>query len=236
MSVVGFASPLVVLCARCALGCLQLYDVLKRSRSRVVPTKLMSVGFLVVAVLVLNSRPAPAQDCPSAKSGSRGYVVERGDSSKTEVSFVEGAVVRTVFRYEGTTLLETTMFQGLFELDRLDRGQRVVFRPKTDLAKLFPLKVGSSATVEFEVEGAGRPPSSAIRISVKGMDALYIGACKYEVFKIERSESRGGGPFSVPYTDYYAPDLKLVLAKEYRDSGATSATMIKYDRIYSIRQ
>jgi hypothetical protein len=191
---------------------------------------------VIVAYLVsINSRPAAAQDCPSAKSGSRGYVVERGDRSKTEVLFGDGAIVRTVFRYDGTTLLETTTFQGLFELDRLDRGQRVVFRPKTDLAKLFPLRVGSSATVDFEVEGTGRPPSSAIRIAVKGTDTLYIGGCKYDVFKIERSESRGGGPFSFRYTDYYAPDLKFVIAKEYRDS-APMVTTIKFDRIYSIRQ
>jgi hypothetical protein len=32
-----------------------------------------------------------------------------------------------------------------------------------------------------------------------------------------------------PDTDYYSPELKLVLAKEYRDNGATH--LVKFDRI-----
>jgi hypothetical protein len=137
--------------------------------------------------------------------------------------------------YDGKTLLETTQFQGLFDLDRLDRGRRAVFRPKTDLAALFPLKAGKKATVEFEVEAAGRPPTSAIQISVKGTDVLYIGACKYSVLKIERSESRGGSAFAFNVTDYYSPDLKIIIAKEYKDSD-TKTTLIKYDRIYPSKQ
>ena len=66
---------------------------------------------------------------------------------------------------------------------------------------------------------------------MKGTDTLYIGRCKYNVLKIERSESRGGGPFGQQATDYYSPELKLVIAKEYRDSDA-KPTMIKFDRIY----
>ena len=85
--------------------------------------------------------------------------------------------------------------------------------------------------MEFDVEGAGRPSRSAIQISVKATDVLYIGSCKYSVLKIDRSESQGGSAFGFRGTDYYSPDLKLIIAREYRDSD-TRTTMIKYDRIY----
>jgi hypothetical protein len=198
-----------------------------------------SPGLIVLAIasaaVPIAVRTTAAQDCPTAESATRGFVVERQERSKTEVLFAEPPIVRTIMRFDGKTLLETTQFQGLFELDRLDRGRRAVFRPKTDLAALFPLKAGKMATVEFEVEGAGRSSTSAIRISVKGTDALYIGSCKYSVFKIERSESQAGSPFGFRGTDYYSPDLKLIIAKEYKDSD-TRTTMIKYDRIYLSKQ
>src|SRR5436190_20571692 len=90
------------------------------------------------AAILIDARMAAAQDCPTAESATRGFVVERQERSKTEVLFAEPPIVRTIMRYDGRTLLETTQFQGLFELDRLDRGRRAVFRPKTDLAALFP--------------------------------------------------------------------------------------------------
>jgi hypothetical protein len=54
----GFALLLVVLWARFALGCLRLdipYDLLKLSKIRIVSTRLMSAGFLMVALLALAS-------------------------------------------------------------------------------------------------------------------------------------------------------------------------------------
>jgi hypothetical protein len=194
-----------------------------------------SPGLIALAIAsaaaLTDARMAAAQDCPTAQSATRGFVVEREERSKTEVLLAEPTIVRTIMRYDGKTLLETTQFQGLFELERLDRGRRSVFRPKTDLAALFPLKAGNKATVEFEVEGAGRPSTFAMQISVKGTDALYVGSCKYSVFKIERSDSQGGSAFAFRGTDFYSPDLKLIIAREYKDSG-TKTTMIKYDRIY----
>jgi len=177
---------------------------------------------------------AAAQDCPTAMSAANGYVIEREGSSKTEVLFGDASIVRTIMRFDGKVLLETSQFQGVFELERIDRGRRAVFKPKSDLAALFPLKPGQTAKVEFDVEGSDRPTTAAVQISVKGTDALYIGACKYNVLKIDRSESRGGGPLQFRDTDYYAPDLKLIIAKEYRRDNQP-ANMIKFDRISPLK-
>jgi hypothetical protein len=186
------------------------------------------------AIVLITPKMAGAQDCPTATSAASGYVIEREGGSKTEVLFSDASTVRTIMRFDGRVLLETSQFQGLFELERIDRGRRAVFKPKSDLAGLFPLKPGQTAKVEFDVEGTDRPSTAAVQISVKGVDTLTIGACKYNVLKIDRSESRGGGALQFRDTDYYAPDLKLVIAKEYRRDNQPS-NMIKYDRIAPLK-
>lgn len=188
----------------------------------------------VSAMAMIVSEMAGAEDCPTAKSAASGYVIEREGGSKTEVLFSDASTVRTMMRFDGRGLLETSQFQGLFELERIDRGRRAVFKPKSDLAALFPLKAGQTAKVEFDVEGSDSPSTAAVQISVKGSDALYIGACKYNVLKIDRSESRGGGPLQFRDTDYYSPDLKLIIAKEYRRDNQP-ANMIKFDRISPLK-
>ncbi len=180
--------------------------------------------------------PAVAEGCPTAQSAPQSFVVEREERSKTEVFHAPDSIVRTVLRYGGNTLLETTQFEGLFELERLDRGRRIVSRPKTKLASLFPLKKGQKLKAEFEAEEAGKQTTTTvIQLVVKDTDVIYIGPCKYDVLKIERSQSRGGGALAFLETDYYSPALKLILAKEYRDPG-NRTTVIKFDRIYPIKQ
>ena len=103
---------------------------------------LSRVLFAGVALSVLPTTVATAQDCPTAQSGKGGFVVERGEQQKSEIFHTEDGVVRTVMRYNGTTVLETTQHEGLFQLDRLDNGRRTKYEPQTDLKKLFPLKPG----------------------------------------------------------------------------------------------
>src|SRR6516164_5818241 len=67
-------------------------------------------------------------------------------------------------------------------------------------------------------------------MTVKGADTLYIGSCKYNVLKIERSESHRAHPPVFVGTDYYSPELKLILAKEIRKNNGG------YDRIYALKR
>src|SRR5689334_18767111 len=90
------------------------------------------------ACVLLTSRPAAAQDCPTAESAAHGFVVERNESQKSEVFRAGQGLVRVVTRYNGETLLESTQYQGLFMLELLDRGRRTKFDPSTDLKTLFP--------------------------------------------------------------------------------------------------
>jgi hypothetical protein len=191
---------------------------------------------VLVAVALSNhaATSAGAQDCPTAQSGKAGFVAERGERQKSEIFHLDDGIVRTIMRYNGTTLLETTQHQGLFRLDQLDEGRRTKYEPQTDLKSLFPLKPERTITAKFATESNGQHGTLSIEMAVRNTDVVYIGPCKYTVLKIDRSESRGAGPPRFVDTDYYSPELKLVLAKEYRDSGGGTHT-IKYDRIYPLK-
>jgi hypothetical protein len=179
--------------------------------------------------------PAAAQTCPDAASVREGYAVERGEAQRTEV-FHDGPIVRTMMRFKGQALLETTQFQGLFELDRLDRGRRATFRPTTDLGKLFPVKSGQRITAEFEFQDAGGTSHvRKVQLVVGGAEDLYVGPCKYRVLKIERSETRSAEPPRFLNWDYYSPELKLILAKEFRErDGRTSFN--KFDKVMTLQR
>jgi len=141
--------------------------------------------------------------------------------------------VRTVYRVDDRTLLEVTLFQGLFELERLDRGKRTISRPVSDLAKSHPLLPGKKITAVFEeIEGERKGNLRTFVLEVrKEPDTLAVGACKYKVLRIDRSRLDDKSKPVFMYTDYYAPDLKLVLGKEYRERDGRTE-LIKFDKIY----
>jgi len=161
-------------------------------------------------------------------------VVERGEASKTEVFHVGDTNIRTILRSGGTVVLETTQFQGLFDLERLDRGRRSQFRPTTDLVKTYPPSVGQQITAKFERTEGERTSSLTIVLSTKKTDELYIGSCRYKVFVMDRSVGADDGSPVFFSTDYYSADLKLIIAKEFRE-GDGRTSLNKFDRIYPIK-
>ena len=53
----------------------------------------------------------------------------------------------------------------------------------------------------------------------------------YDALKIEREETRAGARVR-SNIDYYAPTLKLIIAKEYAERDGRK-TLIKFDKIYA---
>jgi hypothetical protein len=185
---------------------------------------------ICVGVLLAPAAASAANECPSAASGRGSYFIERSGSSKTEVFYGDGPLVRTAMRSGGQVLLETTLHERLFQLDRIDRGQRRVYKPKSDLAKLFPLRPKQKMDVAFDTEESGaKPYVTSIKLAIIGTDSLAIGNCKYDVIKIQHTDVQRSQT-NTPYIDWYAPELKLVIAKEYRERDGRT-TLIKFDRI-----
>jgi hypothetical protein len=157
---------------------------------------------VVISLLLFDPLPLrAANDCPTALTGKGSFVVERQPASKTEVFYGDGPTIRTVLRYQDRTLLETTLYEGLFELGRVDRGTKIEQKPKTDLGKFFPLKPKQKIAADFDVTMSGRNET---------------------------------WPIFYDDIDYYAPELKLVVAKEYRE-GNGRTTIIGYTRISSVK-
>jgi hypothetical protein len=189
---------------------------------------------ILVALVAIGIAPSAAHsnDCPDAIALNSSFIVERGDSAKISVIHLADGIVRTIYQARGATVLETTEFQGLFPVERIDRGRRETFRPKIDLKKLFPLRVGQNIVATFDGEASGQSYPVTLALIVKKTDTLYIGACKYAVFQIEKSEGRGERAPVFINNDYYAANLKQIIAKEYKERGGTT-TWVKYDKIYS---
>jgi hypothetical protein len=176
-----------------------------------------------------------APDCPTASTARQGYFVER-NRQPMEVVFADDRLVRNILRSAtGETLLETTAFEGLFELDRIDHGRRTVFHPTTKLAELFPLKAGKEITANFDIGDAPQVVKGKTILRLKGKDGLFIESCKYDVFVMDKSVGRGDSAPVFFSTDYYSPDLKLIVAKQFKEPNGASL-LNKFDKIYPAKQ
>ena len=120
------------------------------------------------------------------------------------------------------------MFEGLFELEQVNRDHLTIFRPITKLDRLFPLKVGRELVAKFESSDSPQTTRIQIALRVVRADSLFIESCKYSVVVIERRIGQGGGAPVLTETDYYSPELKLIIAKEYKNPSFQA----KFDRIY----
>jgi hypothetical protein len=190
------------------------------------------VAGLCVAFAAIASPPCAAQECPNAQTLSRGYVVERGTTAKIEVQHVDDTLVQTIWRAGNAVVLQTMLFQGLFELDRIENGQRTTYRPKSDLAKLFPLQPNTELAAEFETGQSGQPQAVKIALKVKDAATFDIGPCKFEVLAIDRSVTQGDAAPPIVYGEIYAPLIKLIVGKEFKNTDGT-VTRTQYDKIYS---
>jgi len=195
-----------------------------------------ATSMAVALAWLLSLCPATAApDCPTAATARQGFIVER-NRLPMEVVFAEDRLVRNILRSTtGETLLETTAFEGLFELDRIDRGRRTVSHPTTKLAELFPLKVGKEITANFDIGDAPQIVKGKTVLRLKGKDAVFIESCKYDVFVMEKSVGRGDNAPVFFSTDYYSPDLKLIVAKQFKEPNGASL-LNKYDKIYPAKQ
>jgi hypothetical protein len=175
--------------------------------------------------------PAFAADCPSAQKPEQAFRVSVGDRSASEVFRLNTGETRTVARFSGGAIAEQTYYQGLIRLENISDGKRTIYTPRSNLKPLFPLKVGQKRQVEFDVQTPdGKKRVMRAEYKVVGKDELLIGACRYEVLKVEHSNRFGEGPLNFINTDWYAPDIRLIVAREYKSRNGQSE-INKYDAI-----
>lgn len=191
-----------------------------------------SFGAVCCAACVLLSvagRPVAA-NCPNAQKPEQAFRVSIGSASASEVYRLDTGETRTVTRFKGGAIAEQTFYQGLIRTEHIDGGRRTIYTPKTNLKTFFPLKVGQTYRVDFDVQTAdGKKRVLHAAFKVAGKDQIVIGPCRYDVLKVEHSNSSGEGPLLFINTDWYAPDIRLIVAREYRHGNGS--VINKYDAI-----
>jgi hypothetical protein len=189
-----------------------------------------AIAALLAAVLpAVPTGSQAANNCPSASSGKGSFILERRANSQQQVSYDETPIIHTSLQYDGRTLLETTMYQGLFELNRVDRGTRIEQTPKDDLGKFFPLKAKPTISADFDVTMNGGTKSKTVKLQYVGDQDYSLSECTYHVIKLHRIDTL---PIVSDNIDYYAPDLRFVVANEYRDDNGRT-TVVGYTKISS---
>ncbi len=174
---------------------------------------------------------AEAQDCPTAKHGKAGFAVERTGSSATEIYHLDKNQTRTIARFVTGDVLEVTHHEGLFQLERIDRGRRSVMTPQSDLPPAKALKPGASIEVSFDsVADGGQKSVRRVQLKVVGQDKLGVGPCTYDVLKIEERVATGDAAFGAAGLNYWSPELKLILARSSTGPGSSGA-LHKFDKI-----
>jgi hypothetical protein len=190
-------------------------------------TILCHAGALTLSI----AGPSYAADCPSSKKPAQAFQVRVGARSASEVYRLDTGETRTVTRFNAGATAEQTFYQGLIRTENISDGRRTLYTPQSNLKALFPLKVGKTHRVNFDVQTAdGKKSVLRAEYKVVGKDQLLIGPCRYDVFKVEYSNGYGDGPLRFINTDWYAPDIRLVVAREYRGERGQSV-INKYDAI-----
>jgi hypothetical protein len=194
-------------------------------------TRLCGIFCNAVVAIVFGADWSIAAECPSSKDPKQVFRVSIGSSATSEVYRLDSGDTRAVERFKGGAIAEKTYYQGLIHTEQLDNGRRTTFTPKSSLKALFPLKVGRRHRVEFDMQTAdGKKSVLYAEYKVVGKDQIIVGGCQYDVFKVEHSNGSSKERMRFIDTEWYSPDLRLIVAREYK--LANGETLIrKYDAI-----
>lgn len=193
-----------------------------------------ALRYMAVAAVLCGAGKAVAIECPTAQNAAQGFVLLVGLLNVTEVSRTGEDHTHIVIRAPQRPTIEETLYYGLIPLERVDNGRRVTFAPKSDLQRIFPLKVGQSHRLDFERRTPdGKRAAMQVEYTVAGIDRTRITGCVYDAFKVERRESFGKRPLEFVSTEWYAADLRMIVGREYKrkKGNLDYSQFFKYDSI-----
>ncbi|RWN40930.1 MAG: hypothetical protein EOS12_01650 [Mesorhizobium sp.] len=185
----------------------------------------------MILAAMLCASTAHAAGCVDAKSARKGFVLAR-PGIHSEFRPVAGGMMSVINTYESQSPQTQYLFAGLIEVFRDSDTGRQAMIPFSDLRKLFPLKAGAKATIEFVELSPNKPPKGTKTLSlvVKGKETFSLGDCKYNVLAVKETFKNGAGETLDSFTALYAPDLQAALARRY-DEGTGSESVNGYETI-----
>jgi hypothetical protein len=172
---------------------------------------------------------AVAQTCPKADVQSP-LVLERLDTTTEVTQKLPLVVTETKFR-NGSTV-KTTYYQGLVELDRVQRDKTFVFKPKDALDKFFPIRPNAVLRFDAEHGEEGQPlRRTTIELAVVGARKYSLGDCTTTVWLIERRIPGIGDEMRLDLTYYFSDEFKSIVAREYPEKSGRR-DIITYTRVW----
>jgi hypothetical protein len=188
-------------------------------------------AYVVLPAVLLLSGASVMAECPSSQKPAQAYRVSVGNSSTSDIYRLNTGETRVVGHFRDGTISEQTFFQGLIRTEHIDRGRRTTYKPGRNLADFFPLKTGQTLLVDFDVVALdGQKKVLHAKYEVTGKDQIFIGPCRYDVVKVAHSNSFRDGPLQFINTDWYAPEIRLTVAREFKRANG-EPEIRKYDSI-----
>ncbi|WP_164777199.1 hypothetical protein [Mesorhizobium sp. M7A.F.Ca.CA.004.06.1.1] len=190
-----------------------------------------AAAICMILAAMLCASTAHAAGCVDAKSARKGFVLAR-PGIQSEFRPVAGEQILGLGRLRFVGVGNRHHPAGLIEVFRDSDTGRQAMIPFSDLRKLFPLKAGAKATIEFVELSPNKPPKGTKTLSlvVKGKETFRLGDCKYNVLAVKETFKNGDGETLDSFTALYAPDLQAALARRY-DEGTGSESVNGYETI-----
>lgn len=187
--------------------------------------------FLPFAVMTaLLPSVATAAECPTGATAKNGFALLQ-EEIQSEFRRYHGPIIKIVNRF-GTSQPQTVFsYRGLIDLSIVDGEAQQANHPLSDLSDIFPLKKGALHEFSFiplsKDEGAGS--EYTYRLEVVGQELFGLGDCKYKVFRIKQTTTKGEKKVDA-WTALYAPELSATVARIYEEGTADEDT-VAYERI-----
>lgn len=156
-----------------------------------------------------NQDTSSALFCPSYEGTTDGFVVSHLPSGLAEVRFMENDLTKVTRYRKSGSADDEILYKGLITLQSGSAGSEITRRPLTDLAALFPLKVGDEHEYKMEVAFSGKVQRvETTAIKVHSRQRTKVGQCKYEVLSVGVTFDPPGG--TSLYLNY-CPDLRYTV-------------------------
>lgn len=166
--------------------------------------------------------------CPSEESAKDGFITRTETAGLLirvhEVHHLDHRIVRVVTHFGSGETHTNLYFEGLIGLE--NHNIKTVHAPRTDPGAMFPLEVGATHELAFDVSAPGEPSYvTHRRYHVAKKLKVRLGPCEYRALQVEEkgwNATDKYGPADMG-THIYAPALKLVVAIKVGRHGTVTA-------------
>lgn len=191
--------------------------------------------FILVIAAMLLPAAAFGAECPSSGAADKGFTLLQLDAQSEFRKYI-GPIVKIVNTY-GTQPRQTVFsYRGLIDLSRMGAGTQEAMYATSGLEDVFPLKKGARHKISFipllprETAGA----NWIYELAVTGQETFNLGDCKYKVWKVRQTTSKGAEQVDI-WSALYSPDLEATLARIYGEGTADEYT-VRYERIRTLQR